>query len=319
MAHGNNYGGLEQIRRQRKSCQRSNGLPFSMLLTAEKVEDALRGLVGRVRKRIFTPSVTLWTFLSQLLSPDHSCRDAVLRLLAWRTACGLKPCSANTSSYCRARKRLPLELFQRLLQWIGRALHRQAEASWLWKGRSVKVADGTSVTMPDTPENQAAFPRRRNQKHGVGFPIARLVVIFSLACGAALKLALAPMRGKKTGETTLLRTLRNVLDPGDILLGDRLFSTYRDVAELKRRGVDVVFRQHASRHCDFRRGHWLSTLDHVVVWKRPKFDASRFDRVTYDALPAQMKIRELRFRIQQTGFRPNEIVLVTTLLGAQVY
>jgi len=173
--------------------------------------------------------------------------------------------------------------------------------------------------MPDTPTNQKVYPRRRNQLHGVGFPIMRVLCIVSLACGTVLDVATGPMRGKKTGENTLLRTLHGVLEAGDILLVDRLLGSYQELATCRERGVDVLSRQHQTRRTDFRRGRWLGTLDHVVRWQRPKFDKNRFDRATWEALPAEMEVRELRFRITQAGFRPTEITLATTLLDPIEY
>ena len=316
MAHRNKSSRLEKVRCQ---LHQAEGLPCSELLSAEMLTPLLRQLGVEFRDRIFTPIVTLWTFLSQVLSPDHSCRDAVARVLAWRTAHGRKPCSPDSSSYCEARGRLPLELVRTLLRQIGRRLDRAVPVDWLWNGRRVKVVDGTTVTMPDTPENRAAFPPQRNQAHGVSFPIARLVVIFSLACGAALELVLGPTRGKKTGENTLFRSMLDTLEPGDVLLGDRLFDSYRDIATLRGRAVDVLFRMNGSRCCDFRRGRRLGPNDHRVVWNKPQFDATRFDRATYDALPPEMEMRELRFTVRQRGFRPRRVVLVTTLLDPEAY
>lgn len=316
MAQHNEFEGWDQIKRRLRQAE---GLPFSELLTPQRVARALDALGVEFRERVYTPIVTLWTFLSQVLSPNHSCRDAVARVLAWRLAQGNSPCSTNTYSYCTARQRLPVELLQTLVRDIGRELEGTADPAWLWNGRHVKNVDGTTVTMPDTPENQAAFPRRRNQPNGVGFPIARVLTIFSLAAGAALDLALAPMRGKKTGETTLFRSLEQALDPGDVALGDCLFAGYRDVARLRQRNVDGVFRQHASRKTDFRRGRWLAVYDHIVVWKRPQFDANRFTRAEWEALPAEMEVREIRYLVTQPGFRPTEITLVTTLLDPIEY
>jgi len=316
MAQHNEFEDLEQFRRH---VQEADGLPFSELLAPEKVARALAALKVTFRERVYTPVATLWTFLSQVLSPDHSCRDAVGRLLAWRLSQGKSPCSTETTSYCEARQRLPVELVRTLVRDTGRELGQLAEAAWRWKGRHVKIADGTTVTMPDTPANQAAYPQSRGQKKGVGFPIARVVVILSLAVGTALDLALAPIRGKKTGENTLFRLLDHTLEKGDVLLGDRLFCSYQDIATLRGRGVDVVFRQHASRRTDFRRGRCLALLDHVVVWRRPKFDGQRFNRAMWEALPEDMEVRELRFRVTQKGFRPKEITLVTTLLDSVAY
>lgn len=316
MAQDSTIPSLDQLRRR---WQESGGLPFSDLLAAEKVENALADLGIEFRKRIYTPAVTLWMFLSQALSADGCCRQAVARLLAWRVSQGEPECSAKTTSYCDARKRLPLTLLQRLARGVGREQEEQAQPQWLWNGRHVKIADGTTVTMADTPENQEAFPRRRNQRRGVGFPIARFVVILTLAVGVALDLAIGPMRGKKTGENTLFRSILDVLDPGDVLLGDRLFCSYRDIAQLKARGVDVVFRQHQTRKTDFRRGRWLTTLDHVVLWTRPSFNPDRFTWEEWNALPERMLVRELRFLVTQSGFRPTEITLVTTLLDDAAY
>jgi hypothetical protein len=311
MAQYNEFPQWEQI-----GCrlQQADGLPFSELLAPERVARVLAALGVKFRERIYTPAVTLWTFLSQVLSPDHLCLEAVGRLLAWRLSQGKAPCSTDTSSYCDARQRLPVELVKSLVRETGCELQPQAEAAWLWKGRHVKIADGTTVTMPDTAANQAAYPRRRNQRRGVGFPIARVVAILSLASGAVLDAAMGPMRGKKTGENTLFRGLYPALNPGDVLLGDRLFCSYQDLATCGARGIDIVVRQHQSRHTDFRRGQWLGMLDHLAVWQRPKFNCQRFDRATWEALPEWMVVRELRFDVTQSGFRPKEITLVTSLL-----
>jgi Transposase DDE domain len=295
------------------------GLPFSHLLSADRIRSVLDQLGVVFRDRLFSPLLTLWTFLSQALSADGSCRDAVARLLAWRAAQGRTPCSADPSSYCQARQRLPLDLVRTLTRQTGQLAPERAQPQWLWHGRHVKIVDGTTLTMPDTPANQNAFPRRANQTAGVGFPIARLVVLFSLAWATALDLALGPTKGKKTGETTLFRTLFDALQPGDIVLGDRLFDAYGDIVELSRRGVDVVLRMRGGRGCDFRRGRWLATLDHLVVWNKPRFHAGRLGRAVWAAQPQQLTVRELRYRVSTPGFRTQEVVLVSTLVDAAVY
>lgn len=297
----------------------TDGLPFSELLPAVKIAQALAEAGTAFRSRIYTPAVTLWSFLSQVLSQDHSCRDAVARVLAWRLSRGSKRCSASATSYCEARQRLPLEVIQKLVRDTAREAEAAAERAWLWKGRHVKIVDGTTATMADTAGNQARYPRRRNQSQGVGFPIARIVIVFSLACGTVLDVVLGPMRGKKTGETTLFRRIQAALKEGDVLLGDRLFASYQDLATLRAQKVDVVARQHATRRTDFRRGLWLATLDHVVTWKRPKFHCERMSRAFWKALPEQMQVRELRFQVAEEGFRPSEIVVVTTLLDPVAY
>jgi hypothetical protein len=316
MADRNESDSWKEIFRE---LQKTQGLPFSALLSAEKVGRLLAEVNVEFRDRIYTPTVTLSMFLSQVLSADHSCRDTVARLLAWRVASGLPACSARTGSYCDARQRLPLELLQGLVREEGRELEQQADENILWKGRHVKIADGTTATMPDTAANQAVYPRRRNQARGVGFPIVRIMFVLSWVYGTVLDVAEGPMRGKKTGENTLLRGLGGVLQKGDVLLLDRLLGSYQQLATCREQGVDVVARQHHSRTTDFRRGRWLGTLDHVVTWHRPKFDSQRFDRATWEALPETMEIRELRFHVTQPGFRPADITIATTLVDAIAY
>jgi hypothetical protein len=157
-------------------------LPFTNVLTEGVIAHALTTVTGWL-DRIFSPLVTLWVFLGQVLSADHSCRAAVARLIAHRVARGQKPCSAQTGAYCQARKRLPEAFFSEAALRTGRALDDGVDKRWLWKRRRVYVYDGSSVTMPDTPENQAAYPQPVAQKPGLGFPLARLAAVFSLACG----------------------------------------------------------------------------------------------------------------------------------------
>ncbi len=219
----------------------------------------------------------------------------------------------------QARKRLPLELLKGLVREEDASWKKKADENILWKGRHVKIADGTTVTMPDTAANQAVYPRRRNQARGVGFHIVRIMIVISWVYGTVLDRAEGPMRGKKTGENTLLRDLNGALQKGDVLLLDRLLGSYQQLATCRDRGVDVVTRQHHSRTTDFRRGRWLGTLDHIVTWQRPKFDSQRFDRATWEALPETMQIRELRFHVTQPGFRPTDITIATTLLDPIAY
>jgi len=248
--------------------QHAEGLPFSELLPPERVARSAAALQIKYRARVFMPITVLWTFLSQVLSPDHSCREAVARFLAWRLVQGQEPCSTDTSSYCEARQRLPKELIQQLVRDTGCESAQAAKANWLWKGRHVKIVDGTTVILPDTAANQAAYPQPRSQPPGVGFPMARVVVVFSLACGAILDAAMGPMLGKKTGENALFRQLLSILQPNDVLLADRFYARFQEFARARARGADIVARQHQSRATDFRRGHWLGRLDHRVVMGR---------------------------------------------------
>ena len=150
------------------------------------IEPALEVINASWRDRIYTPLVTLWVFLVQVMSADHSCRAAVARLIAHRISQGERPCSSETGAYCQARKRLPEKFFSTLTCLVGRALEAKVDSKWLWKGRRVYMFDGTTVTMPDTTENQEAYPQIPAQRPGLGFPIARIGAISSLSCGAIL-------------------------------------------------------------------------------------------------------------------------------------
>ncbi|HYH66085.1 MAG TPA: IS4 family transposase [Urbifossiella sp.] len=290
-------------------------LPFTDVLTDQLLSQALATIDGWL-DRIFSPLVTLWVFLAQVLSPDHSCRAAVARLNAHRVARGQAPCSARTGAYCRARQRLPEEFFSAAARAVGRGLDDRADRRWLWKGRRVYLFDGTTVTMPDTPANQAAYPQVYNQGPGVGFPIARLGAVISLACGAVVNLGFSRYAGKGEGEVSLLRQLWDVLRPGGVLVGDRLMSGWAGMHLLKARGVDTVSRLSAHRRADFRKGTRLGKDDHLVVWRKPTSIRS-VDRPTYNALPDAITVREARVRVAQPGFRTRSVVVVTTLLDPE--
>jgi hypothetical protein len=299
----------------RRQFLQDGDLPFTDILTDAVIADAL-ATVGKWLDRIFSPLVTLWVFLGQVLSADHSCRAAVARLIAHRVARGLKPCSARTGAYCRARQRLPEEFFSAAACAVGRGLDARSDQRWLWKGRRVYLFDGTTVTMPDTPANQAAYPQVYNQGPGLGFPIARLGAVISLACGAVVNLGFCRYAGKGEGEVSLLRRLWDILRPGDVLVGDRLMSGWAGMHLLKERGIDTVSRLSAHRRADFRKGVRLGKDDHLVVWRKPTSIRS-VDRPTYNALPDALTVREAHFRVEQTGFRTRSVVVVTTLLDPE--
>src|SRR4051812_10033719 len=226
---------------------RNRGLPFADVLTEARIHDALDEHGVRYRDRVFSPVTTLWGFLSQVLSDDQSCRDAVTRIIAHRAASGLGTCSPNTASYCNARGRLPTGVLRTLAKRTARELQAATAAEWKWDGRDVFIADGSHVSMPDTPEDQAAYPQPPAQQPGPGFPLARVAVLLSPATGACHDLAIAPYEGKGTGETTLLRAMYGALRPGDVVLADSLFDNYFLICELRRRGIDVVVRAQYER------------------------------------------------------------------------
>jgi hypothetical protein len=313
MRHSSQNRFRQQVQFLRRQFLQDGDLPFTDVLTEEAIAQALATVTGWL-DRNFSPLVTLWVFLGQVLSADHSCRAAVARLLAHRLSRGQPPCSAETGAYCQARQRLPETFFADVACSVGRSLDAQAERDWLWKGRRVYLFDGTTVTMPDTPENQKAYPQVYNQKPGLGFPIARIGAVISLACGAVVNLGFCRYAGKGQGEVSLLRRLWDVLCHGDVLLGDRLTANWATIVMLRERGVELVGRLNkAHRRADFRRGQRLGPDDHLVRWAKPKSIRS-LDREAYHALPEFLIVRETRIRVFQPGFRTREIVVVTTLL-----
>ncbi|MDB5346553.1 MAG: Transposase domain protein [Schlesneria sp.] len=304
----------QQVNFLRRQFRQEGHRPFTDVLSAENLSQALKDMAVCWKDRIFTPLVTLGVFLGQVLSADPSCRAAVARLIAHRVSQGLKPCRSETGAYCPARKRLPESFFSTVACQVGRALDAQVDHHWLWKGRRVHLFDGTTVNLPDTPENQAADPQVYNQHQGLGFPIARVGAIISLACGAILNLGVCQYAGEEQGEVSLLRKLWDILCPGEILLTDRLMANWLNICELKQRGIDLVGRLNkANRKADFRRGKRLGPQDHIVRWPKPKTIRS-VDRETYLALPDSVTVREAKIQVKQPGFRTKSIVVVTTLL-----
>ena len=294
--------GRDHLAAARRRFTEAAGLPFAEHLPADAVEEAVRAEGVRFRDRLYPPAVTLWVFLSQVLDAVHCCRQAVARFLAWRVGRGLAPCSADAGAYCKARGRLPEGLLARLARDAGRRPQDGAPDGWRWRGRTVKVVDGTTVALADTPANQRDYPQPRSQKPGVGFPLVRLVVLFALATGTALDAALGPYRGKRTGESALFRGLHDRLESGDVLLADRYYCSYFELALVGERGCDAVFRMHQRRRVDFRRGRRLGPSDHIVTWAkpaRPEWLAPE----EYTRMPAGMAVREVRVWIDRPGYR----------------
>ncbi|MEI7902643.1 MAG: IS4 family transposase [bacterium] len=301
----------------------ADGLPFRDVLSEEAIDEAFaveNACFAEDEADIYTPPLTLWAWLAQAMHAEkaRSCVAAVARITALCVALGREPPSPDTGTYCRARAKLPERVLQRLVYTVGDELESRVPADWLWQGRHVKIADGTTLLAPDTPENQKTWPQARTQKPGIGFPILRMVVLLSLATAALCGLALGPYKGKETGEPALLRELLDRFQAGDVFLGDCCYCSYFLLALLLAGGVDVVVRQHQGRQTDFRRGQRLGDADHVVVWQRPQ-RPEWMDEETYATIPETLTVRELRVRVDVRGFRVRELVVVTTLTDATHY
>ena len=300
----------------RRSLLQREGLPFADVLTAEHLAEAFAAHdvdFGDADDPdvIYTPAVTLWAFLSQMLftGEQRSCVAAVAALS------GRVVSDTNTGAYCRARSRIPASVPQRLAMDLAGECERSLPDEWRWRGRRVFLVDGTTFSMPDTPENQAEFPQSSSQAEGLGFPIARAVAVISLATAMVHGLALGPYSGKETGETALLRQLVPLLVAGDLVVSDRYYGGWFTIALLQQRGVEVVTRLHQHREADFRRGRRLGADDHLVEWPKPQ-RPDWLDQETYDRLPDTLSVREMKFAVRERGFRTQSVIVVTTLRDA---
>jgi len=271
----------EQIQSFKKSILQLPEIPFAGILSTECLQSFVEKSSCK-RQRIFTPLVTLKAFISQVLSADGSCRQAVSQVLLERVSAGEKANSVNTSAYCKARENMPLAPLIQMVKETGKALHDQSHPSWRWKGHNTLLVDGFTALMPDTISNQSAFPQQRNQKAGLGFPIVRTVGLISLSAGTVVSYAQGPYQGKGTGETSLLSQLFDDISPNDILLADRYYCTWAILVLLIAQGSHILVQNHARRKPDFRKGERLGAKDHIVEWKKPKKSRSGWPkRITW--------------------------------------
>jgi hypothetical protein len=304
---------MTSLQEVRARFARDQGLPFADSLSETSILDALNEHGLKYRDRVFGPVTTIWGFLSQVLSDDHSCRDAVSRIIAHRAAAGLRACSPNTASYCNARARIPTAVLRRLARQTAQQLQASLPDGWKWNGRSVFIADGSHVSMPDTQENQARYPQPVVQQPGIGFPLARIAVLLSLATGACHDLAIAPYAGKGTGETTLLRQMYDSLSPGDVVLADALFDNYFLACESRRLGIDLVARVQAERVGS-------QTVENrpdgeIIVWHRPNKPRGMTGR-QYRSYPETLTMRQVTVDARDKNNRAERFKVVTTILDA---
>ncbi|MBW4455872.1 MAG: IS4 family transposase [Nostoc indistinguendum CM1-VF10] len=272
----------------------SLGLPFKELLPSSVVEQAMKELKIRYYQRLFDPIITLWVFLSQVLDTDKSCHNAVSKVIAYLSGLEVEipslrdaPRTTDTSAYCQARSRLPETLLQKLFHQSGQNLEQKVTTEYLWCGRNVKVIDGSTVSMPDTLENQKAYPQPSTQASGCGFPIAKIGVIFSLATGAAIALCIDVLN---THDIKLARNLYQFLNPLDILLGDRAFCAYADLISIKNINCDAVFRKHQARKTTMRKGKIIGSSEKLVTWYKPKKCPHGLSKYEFNALPSTITL-----------------------------
>jgi hypothetical protein len=290
-----------------RRARQAGAVDFFNMLTGPELLEVTDSHLPEHRERLYPPTVTLSMFMKQVLSADGSCQRAVNAWAAQRAVEGLSVQSIRTGGYCQARQRLPVEMVMALTRETGRLLSEQTQPAWCWRGRTVKLADGTGLSMPDTLENQAGYPQPSTQAQGVGFPLARLVAITCLSTGAVLEAAIGPHAGKSNTELDLMRGLLGSFSAGDVLLADALYCSYFTIATLAAAGVDVLFEQHGARITDFRHGRRLGQRDHVVCWPKPKTRPEWMTLEQYRAFPKELSVREAKV---------DGRVLVSTMLDA---
>lgn len=290
---------------------------FDGLFSTEVINQACRDVGHKWRQSFWSPSITVITLMLQVLDPSKTLRCAVAGLLTHlATRRELELPSDDPSAYCQARIKLPIETLEALNMLAARQLKDSVGESLLWRGRRVHVVDGTGVSMPDTPSLQEAFDQPSGQKAGCGFPVATIVAAFCWSTGAINDIMID---GYRPHELTLFRRMLDTFEPGDVVLGDRAYGSYVDIARLKERGVDGVFRLHQRRKADFREGRRLGKDDQIVIWTRPKcwFASCGLTREEFYSLPEEMPVRQIRINVAQRGFRSRTIIVVTTLLDPE--
>lgn len=302
---------LTPWRRKLKSALLVNSI-LAQALSPKAIEAACRASGHEWRDTFWNPTTTLVAFLFQVLSAEKTLRAAVADLLAQLTALGRRHLpSPDPTAYCQARQRLPAEILVGLLGSVVEQMKGLPQSALTWLGHRVWIADGTTVSMPDEPELQAAFPQPSAQKRGCGFPIARLETLFCWATGGIVDMVIGSLH---TAELPLFRKLWHHFKPGDVILCDRAYCAYVDMARLLQRGVFCVFRLHHRRAADFRKGKALGKHDRLVTWERPKWLKSMgISKEELAALPETLTVRMVRIANTPRGFRSRTITVVTTL------
>ncbi len=298
---------LHQRRRLAHYAGACNSYSYFNLLTSDALFEEVELLLPDHRERRYPPTETLSMFLAQAMSADRSCQNIVNQAAVDRALGGLPRVSVRTGAYCRARKRLPTQMVSTLTAKLGKLIDMSSSAKDKWCGRHVYLVDGTSVTMADTPENQASFPQQSGQKPGLGFPICRIVGITSLATGALLDAAIGRFNGKGSDEQTLLRQLTHTFKPKDVVIGDAFFATWFFIAQMHAKGVDILMEQQGARKrvTDFRKGVKLGTRDHLITLPKPKIKPYWLNQRDYDEAPENLIVRE---------FKAGGKIMVTTML-----
>jgi hypothetical protein len=269
------------------------------------------------RRRLFSKENTFWAFFSQVLDADGGCVEVIRKLQSYASIKGIKVPSSSTASYCTARKKLPKQMLYDILAHTADRLELMPETGML-NNRRVIVVDGTGISMPDTPENQAVWPQLSFQKPGCGFPTARICACFSLDSGALLSYAIG---NKKNNELPLFRQQWHIFKQGDIFLGDKGFCSYYDTAKLLKQGVDSVITLARRPPVNAANCHKILGPDDLLIkWERPVYTSKMaYSKDEWASLPKELVLRQIKVSVDIPGFRTQGFYIITTLLDAAQY
>jgi len=291
------------------------GALFSDILPVDWLEDTATDM----RERLFPQVLTFWAWASQLLEQNESCAKALTLIQKWFCGAGLKPPAFDTSGYCKARKRLPVEFLDAVRGKIETHGEARVEDHHLWYGHRLKAIDGTSVKLMDTQENQELYPQPSSQKKGCGFPVMGVVGVLDLARGTICDYLTCQWQQH---DAKGLYQLNENFDPGDIVIADRAFCSYELMAKLKGNDVESVMRLHQKREAklDWRKGKRLDPDSRLIVWTKPKTPGkSGVTAEEREQLPDEMPIRLVRTQGITRDGKKQTIYLATTLLDAGRY
>ena len=270
------------------------------------------------RERIFSLVRTFWSWIWQVLQANTSCREVVRQVQVLFAAFGSLRVDEGTSAYCKARKKLARELLEKAFACSHKSADKLAPASTPLQGRPQKIVDGAGFRLWDSPQNRKAFPPSPNQFAKPSFPILKMVALFSAASGAIIAKATGAL---SINERRLMMGLRAAIAPKDIIIGDRHYGCFVVAAWLQSLGADLIARVDArTRRIDFRQAaKRLGPQDACFIWRKPVRPSPLLSPEQWAALPEQITVRIVRRQIEKPGFRTREVVLVTTLLEAQLY
>lgn len=265
--------------------------------------------MGSFRNTKFSPDVALNIFVRQAINDNGSCRQALADAIS---ADLIDASNLDTGAYCHAREKLPESLFTQYVALICNFTYQRFSSviQSKWHGYNIKMVDGTTISMPDTAENQEAYPQPDTQEPGIGFPLLRMVMVFCFFTGSVVKYSYGSYAGKQTGEHSLFRAVMDdCVSAMDLIVGDRYYPSYWLLWALKAKGADGLFEAHGARNIDFRTGAKVGKLDHIAVWSKPK-KPKWMSAHEYSVVPDEMLVREFKYGKKN---------IVTTILDVETF